>query len=78
MSAVGFRVIRQEFRQSDVCQWMFHQPFDGAERTGHHIGTKLGTLNHVHGAADAGRENFRAKVVVVEDVSDVLDEVHAI
>ena len=78
VSAVGFRVVREEFGQPDVRQRVFHQALNGAEWAGHHVSPKLGAFDDMHGTAHTGRQDFGAKIVVVEDVADVFNEVHAV
>ena len=57
---------------------MVDEGFDDGGRRGHHVGAGEGAELDVVGGADRGGEDFGVEQVVVIDLADLVDQVHAV
>lgn len=71
-------VIRQEALETDVGEGVLHAVGDDLEGRGGDISAGEGAVEHVVGVADARGEDFCIESVVVVDLADVADELHAV
>lgn len=70
--------IREERGQALVGQRVADHGFDHTGRRGHNVSTNQRTLGGVVYGTDGGRKDFGFKTVVVVNLADVRDQVHAI
>lgn len=75
---VGVVPVAEEGIESAVGEWVFEHAGDDLVGDGDDIGAGFGNFDEVERATDGGGEDFGFEVVVVIDLSDVVDEVDSV
>src|SRR5690606_12043200 len=70
--------VRQERLESLVRQRVADQLVQHLRRDRGDVRTQQGSFDHVHRVPDRGDQHFRVEVVVVVDLHDLCDQIHAV
>src|SRR5437763_1541191 len=77
-SAECLLVVGDELLEPHVRQRVLHAVLDHLDRAGGHVGPGQGAVQQVVEVADGGREDLGLVAVVVVDLADGADELHAV